>query len=188
MRACVCRAQESTKGFDYFCMSKFALGLPGGEHGTSLVVTKQQQEQLEKFVAPNTAGFFNFGTAGFTVLSDIAVAMAQKIPFLPATQTCLDAVKAAPYWCVRLLFFCLCRAPFDVGTDGRACRATRRCCSARIRRSACGRARRARLRPVEQLCVCVRVCECVGGERNTEILPLACGAAHLHVKTRVAFF
>jgi len=82
-------------------MSKFALGLPGGEHGTSLVVTKQQQKQLEAFVAPNKAGFFNFGTAGFTVLDDIAVAMAQQIPFTQATQDCLDAVKATPYWCVR---------------------------------------------------------------------------------------
>jgi len=101
----VCRSQESALGFNHFCVSKFALGLPGGEHGTSLVVTKQQEQQLEAFVAPNKAGLFNFGKAGFTVLSDIAVAMAQKIPFLPATQTCLDAVKVAPYWCVRLLFF-----------------------------------------------------------------------------------
>ena len=90
---------KAALGFDYFCVSRFALGLPGGEHGTSLVESKAQEAELLQFVSPVSANFINFGTKGFTVLGDIAQAMANIIPNSVATDDCIAKVAANPYWC-----------------------------------------------------------------------------------------
>jgi len=100
--------QRAAKGLRYYCAQIFALALPGGEHGTSMVVEPAQEAELLAIVGTTATspytGVYNFGVNGFGLLDEISTLMVSHMPGRlgvsdPSMAQCLAKVVASPVWC-----------------------------------------------------------------------------------------